>query len=247
MRPCRVVEIETPKRYRLNGLWFGPVKPRTVIVWVHGLHSSAFSRAALIDALTDDETAVLAFNNRGHDSVTQIVRRIKSKEKKMPAGAAHELFTDCVDDIDGAIAFAEQSGALKLAGRAKVAKATSIARAMCRGGKEHELMPARYWRKPVDARRFLSLYTPDSIEQSIFSYFEEESRSKMLRSIKAPILTLLAERDEYADRPASRIARWFEREVQAVHRVDIIPGATHGFSEAVAETARAIQDWLRER
>ena len=70
MQPCHVVEIETPKKVRLNGLWFGPKRPKRAILWVHGLGSSAFSKIGIFDYLIDKDTAVLAFNNRGHDKVS---------------------------------------------------------------------------------------------------------------------------------------------------------------------------------
>lgn len=292
MRACNVVEIETPKGFRLNGLLFGPAHAHQVIIWIHGLGSSTFSRADLIDLLVDDTTAVLAFNNRGHDNVTRIVRvGARNKSKKVLAGAAHEFFTECVDDIDGAVAFAKSLGAsrvylaghstgcqkavywaskrqggvgvsgimllgplsdyvgmLKKHSAAKLAKIAAVARAMVKAGKEHELIPRKNWdEEPDDAQRFLSLYTPDSIEQSIFSYFDEDRRSKLFRAVRVPILTLLAEKDEYADRAASKIARWFEREGQASQQISIIVGAGHSFSESVSYTADVIKEWLRVR
>ncbi len=107
MRPAHVVDILTPKKVQLNGLWFGPRKPKRVIVWVHGLGSSAFSKGPIVDALIDAETAVLTFNNRGHDKVS-VVSRGKAR---IYGGSAHEVFTDCVDDIEGAIRLAKSSGA----------------------------------------------------------------------------------------------------------------------------------------
>lgn len=125
MRPAHVVEILTPKKVLLNGLWFGPSfaqaskgkpqKPKTAIIWVHGLASSAFSKLGIVEKLTDTDTAVLTFNNRGHDVVTRVLQLSgKKKTKKILAGAAHEVFTDCVDDIQGAVNFAKRQGAKKI-------------------------------------------------------------------------------------------------------------------------------------
>ena len=291
MRPCHIVDIETPKKIRLNGILFGPTRPRTVIVWVHGLGSSAFSRAELIDVLVSGDTSVLAFNNRGHDGVARVTRGGAKKSKAILAGAAHEVFTDCVDDIDGALATAQSlgaahiflaghstgcqkavywahkrkwkpiisgiillaplsdyAGAVKIYGKKALSKTTHIAHAMVKARRGSELIPRSAWSaEPDDAQRFLSLYTPDSIEQSIFSYFDDNRRSSMLRSVQVPILTLLAEKDEYADRTASRIARWFEHEVRSAHRLAIIPEASHGFSENVPQAAQTILQWLQER
>ncbi len=109
MRPCHVVEIVTPKRYLLNGLWFGPKKPKRVIIWIHGLGSSAFTKLYIVDKLVDKNTVVITFNNRGHDKVSSTSS--SGRGKHLRGGAAHEVFTDCVDDIEGAIRFAKRAGA----------------------------------------------------------------------------------------------------------------------------------------
>lgn len=104
MRPCNVVEIVTPKKFVLRGLWFGPKKPNRAIVWVHGLTGSVFGESGRISRLVNNDTAVFTFNNRGHDSVTRVSKLLKrGKKKSVLAGAAHESFTDCIDDIEGAI------------------------------------------------------------------------------------------------------------------------------------------------
>lgn len=110
MRLAHVIEIITPKKYILNGLWFGAQKPKRIVIWVHGLGSTMFSKLKIADELVDAKTAVLAFNNRGHDKVARLphARRIK---KALRGGAAHERFVDCVDDIEGAIRFAKRTGA----------------------------------------------------------------------------------------------------------------------------------------
>ncbi len=42
MDQCAVVEIYTPNKYQLNGLWFGPMIAKTGYIFIHGLSSSAF-------------------------------------------------------------------------------------------------------------------------------------------------------------------------------------------------------------
>ena len=115
MPPCFVIDdIKTPKGYLLRGLWFGPKKPKRVIVWVHGLSSSAFSMMHITSKLADTHTAVLAFNNRGFEKIADVKRVVGKKTKWIRAGAAHEVFTDCVDDIQGAINFARKAGAKRI-------------------------------------------------------------------------------------------------------------------------------------
>lgn len=108
MRPCHVIEIVTPKKFVLNGLWFGASKPKRAIIFIHGLTASAFSMRRVVDALVDRETAVVTFNNRGFEKVTEI-KWIKGKEKVwVQAGATHEIFTESADDIQGAINFVKK-------------------------------------------------------------------------------------------------------------------------------------------
>ncbi len=115
MRPAHVVEIVTPKKFTLNGLWFGPQKPKTLYIYVHGLSGSVFGEAEkrFMNVFVDSRTAVLLFNNRGHDVISKLygdAPRTKKGYKRILAGAAHEKFKDCVDDIDGAINVAVKSG-----------------------------------------------------------------------------------------------------------------------------------------
>jgi alpha-beta hydrolase superfamily lysophospholipase len=111
MRPAFHIEIITPKKVILDGLWLGPRKPKRVVIWMHGLGSSMFRKLAIMDHLLDGRTAVLTFNNRGHDKVT---RAWTLNGRTLKAGAAHEVFTECVDDIEGAIRFARSHGVKKI-------------------------------------------------------------------------------------------------------------------------------------
>jgi alpha-beta hydrolase superfamily lysophospholipase len=106
MTPTHVVQITTPRNCTLNGLWFGPRKAKKVIILVHGLTGSAFSMNPMVNALVSPSTAVLTFNSRGFGQINSI----KKGSKFLLAGTAHEVFTDCVDDIQGAINFAKKNG-----------------------------------------------------------------------------------------------------------------------------------------
>src|SRR3989344_6601617 len=115
MRTCFQIEIVTQKKVVLDGLWFGPKKARTVVILIHGLGGTLWRRIGLVDRLTDKQTAVLAFNNRGHDRVSRLVRTDRKKTGKSEwAGGACEVFTDCVDDIQGAINLAKKQGAKRI-------------------------------------------------------------------------------------------------------------------------------------
>lgn len=110
---CKVVSFITPWKYILNGLWFGGDKPKRAIVFIHGLASSAFSNHSLIVPAADQTTAVITFNNRGHDKIARIKKIDKRKKKGYSSelvGEAHEVFTDCVDDIQGVVDFLTKEG-----------------------------------------------------------------------------------------------------------------------------------------
>ncbi|MCE9541074.1 alpha/beta fold hydrolase [Candidatus Kaiserbacteria bacterium] len=111
MRPAYIVQIVTPKKFELDGLWLGPKKAKKVVVWVHGLGSSMFRKLGIADELVDNETAVLVFNNRGHDKIARIH---KTSGKSFKGGSVHEVFTECVDDIDGAVRYARENGAKQI-------------------------------------------------------------------------------------------------------------------------------------
>ena len=110
MRPCFHIEIVTPKKCVLNGLWFGPKKPKRVIIFIHGLTGSLFSMKNVVDALVDKQTAVITFNNRGFGEINTVKRKSGGKSKWILAGAGHEVFTESIDDIQGAINFVKKAG-----------------------------------------------------------------------------------------------------------------------------------------
>lgn len=114
MTPCHLVEIETPKKYLLNGLWFGPRKAKRAVVFVHGLSGSVFSMQYVVQALARGDTAVLAFNNRGFGVINRVKRRRGKKTVSETIGAAHERFADCADDVQGAVDFARSAGAREI-------------------------------------------------------------------------------------------------------------------------------------
>ncbi len=111
MVPCFAIDdIITPKKFLLSGLWYGPKRAKRAVIFVHGLGGSMWSRSTVLRQLADPRTAVLTFNNRGHDKVAFIARAGKNHHTDTPGGAAHEVFTDCIDDIEGAINFVRKQG-----------------------------------------------------------------------------------------------------------------------------------------
>ena len=87
-------------------LWYGGMKPRRAIVFVHGLGSNAFAYHDYLTPLADRKTAVIFFSNRGHDQVSRIKRSSPKgtrQQRSLIAGAANEVFAECVDDIQGVV------------------------------------------------------------------------------------------------------------------------------------------------
>ncbi len=282
MRAANIVEILTPKRYVLNGLWLGPKKSKRVFIWVHGLGSSMFSKLAIAEKLVDRDSAVLMFNNRGHDKVASIKR---TDGTYLKAGAAHEVFTESVDDIQGAVNFAKRNGAKdvylighstgcqksvywayktkgkgvkgiillapvsdyeaerKLQGVAKIARATKVVRALITRGKKHELLPPGLWHEDLDAQRFLSLYTPDSIEE-IFSYGQFTKVPRILRSVRIPLLAFWAENDEFGLSIGRKVSDWFNLHMENGDFL-IVPKVKHSFSGAEKEIAETVREWVK--
>jgi pimeloyl-ACP methyl ester carboxylesterase len=111
MRPCFHIKITTPKKVMLNGLWWGPARAKHVFIFVHGLTGSAFSSQSLVDALASRDTAVLTFNNRAFEQVSTYKRKRGKQTQYLTGGTAHEVFTECVDDIAGATSAAKKNGA----------------------------------------------------------------------------------------------------------------------------------------
>ena len=77
------IKLQTSGGFLLDALWCGPLHPKTVFIFIHGLGSNVFSHHELLSPLVNEETSVLFFSNRGHDTVTtvkKIDRRKKHRE-----------------------------------------------------------------------------------------------------------------------------------------------------------------------
>lgn len=289
MQLAHVIRIVTPKKFVLDGFWFGPASAKRVIVHVHGLGSSAFS-CSVVREWVGRDTAVVTFSNRGHDAVARVKRlRPDGKHDSITSGSAHEVFTDCVDDIQGAVDFVKAAGVRDVilsghstgcqkivyyaartaakpdravrglillapisdyagteerVGKRVYARALAAATKAVRSGKPHALLSEKVWARPIDAQRWLSLYTPGSAEE-IFTYAQPRRAPRTLRRSKLPLLVLLAEKDEYADRPALDIARWFAANSNAgCGTVQIVPDVGHGFTGAEKPVRRLVRWWL---
>lgn len=286
MIPAHIQTLITEDGLQLDAILFGEPNTEIGFVFVHGLSSSAFSHYDILPA--DSAHLSLSIHNRGHDEVTGI-KRVNPNTKKgyewYPGGKAHEIFTECVYDIQAGIDYLktlgikqlflighstgcqksiyylsrtgkqhEVSGAILICPMSDyafalhsedpqaLARATRYARKMVENGKSSALLPSDVWPEVLDAQRFLSLYTPESVE-NIFTYAQPEVKPDLLQNITVPLLILIAENDEYADRPTSEIADWFtSRTYNAT--VHLIEGSLHGLTDKSDEVRNFITNWL---
>ena len=109
--PCFQIEVVTPEKIQLDGLWFGPSHPKKAIIFVHGLASTAF-KTKMARSWVSQSTAVITFGNRGHDKIASVRKILRNRKgyKSILAGEAHEIFTDCADDIQGVVNFVKKRG-----------------------------------------------------------------------------------------------------------------------------------------
>ncbi|GIW59801.1 MAG: hypothetical protein KatS3mg087_0867 [Patescibacteria group bacterium] len=117
MANAKTIFFETRQGVMLRGLWLGGVAAKKVIVFVHGLGGSLFSGYNYLSEIASEDTAVVLFENRGHDWVTRIKVRdsgAKGGVGYISGGGAMEVFTDCVDDLMGVADFVRGQGAVEV-------------------------------------------------------------------------------------------------------------------------------------
>jgi pimeloyl-ACP methyl ester carboxylesterase len=104
---------------KLPGLLYTPDKPtEKVAIWLHGMRSSIFYNSTWMNALGEELTkrqiACFSFNNRGaYDAKTlRLAEDVKVEEEdgRFQGGSFYELISDCVYDIDGAVAYLREAG-----------------------------------------------------------------------------------------------------------------------------------------
>ena len=291
MNEYAIASFQTPDKLLLQGLWLGPAKPATVYIFVHGLGSTMFSQIELAQSLAAKDTAVLVFNNRGSGTITGVKKVTNTKKgyTRETIGMAHEVFEECINDISGAVSYAQARGPRRIflvghstgcqksvyylskkkasavagavllapmsdyATSAKevppkvLARAVAYARKLVASGKSHDLLPLSVWPQLSDAQRFLSLNTPESVEE-LFSYAVPKKKPRLLQSVRQPLLIVLAGDDEYADRPNIEIAQWFEQTTAKQEtQVVLMPNSTHNFNGHDKELKQHIVSWAALR
>jgi alpha-beta hydrolase superfamily lysophospholipase len=114
---CELVEFQTTDKLMLPGLLYEPSqKTKKAVIFLHGMSSSIFYQVKLMntmaEALAKQDTAFLAFNNRG----ANLLQRLKKNgsDKSQITGMSYDLIKDCVKDIDGAVKYLTKFGYTEL-------------------------------------------------------------------------------------------------------------------------------------
>lgn len=286
MIPANIITLVTKDSIQLSAILFGSPSSETGFIFLHGLGSSAFSHNEVLPS--GEKYLSLYIHNRGHDELASLKKLNPAKEKGydwFPGGQAHEIFSDCIYDIQAGVDYLKNLGVKKifLVGHSTgcqktiyylsrlpikndisgailicpmsdysatlstvepslLAKASNHARNMVKVGEPNKLLPGYLWPETLDAQRFLSLCTPDSTEE-IFSYCQPDKKPELLQKVFNPLLVLLAENDEYADRPISEIAKWFSDNTNNA-TVQLIEGSLHSLTGKNELIQKKITNWL---
>ncbi len=109
-----------------------------------------------------------------------------------------------------------------------------------------EILQTGYLYFPVTPNRFLSLYTPNSLEDQ-FDYGDPRPRMTHFSQITKPLLVVFAGKDEYADRSVNKIKKVFDESQRSTnYKSVIIPGAVHGFDDLENEFVEKIIKWIKD-
>ena len=113
---------------------------------------------------------------------------------------------------------------------------------ICEGKGDNLLFGYHFF--PLTPKRFISLFDPRSSED-VFDYGEEEPKLVMFSKIKIPLLVILSQKDEVADRPIKEIQQAFDSHTTSpIYKSVIIPDALHRYNGHEPEVVSVIIDWI---
>jgi len=99
---------------KLQGLLFEPeIKSSTLVLHIHGMAGSFYENSfipVMAKNYTEANISFLAFNNRGHDYLCDLIKITSDGTDSLLGGAAYELIEDSLFDIEGAISFVKALG-----------------------------------------------------------------------------------------------------------------------------------------
>ena len=96
------------------------------------------------------------------------------------------------------------------------------------------------------ARRFLSLHTPGTAEDT-FPYYDASAQWKAMESIRTPLVVIFGSRDECLDRPAQKLIETFRAHAPLAKSFScsIIKNANHGFKGKEKQLSHSIIYWIK--
>ena len=103
-----LVRINSTDRIEMPGILYTPDKTtKRIVIHIHGLNGN-FYENRFIDTLaktyTDKGIALLTFNNRGKDFITELIKG----NEYVVIGGSLERFKDCLLDIEGVINYVKE-------------------------------------------------------------------------------------------------------------------------------------------
>jgi alpha/beta superfamily hydrolase len=109
------VRFFTEDDIELQGLYFAPsnTQAHAGIIHVHGLAGNFYENRFidyLAKTVVEKGYAFLAFNNRGHDYLSDLLKKSGSDWSYILGGGAHEIFDECLYDIDAALNLMQNRG-----------------------------------------------------------------------------------------------------------------------------------------
>lgn len=286
---AELVSFLSPKNIQLFGVYKSKNQSKSAFLFIHGLGSSVFKKLDLISNLESKDYSVLAFNNRGSGIINSYNKIAKYQKKSKIYGTAHEIFSDCRDDISGAINYLKKekkikniilvghstgcqksvyylanrnydrsvkalvllapisdfSSIYKLMDKKIIDKAQALALNLVKNKKENTLLDLNIWPYYLDAQRFLSLYTKNSLE-NIFHYNQDSKKSSLLKKVKVPIFSLIGTEDRFLDDKPENINKWIlDNSFNKKTNTEIILGAGHSFSTYEKIISDKIKVWLK--
>jgi alpha-beta hydrolase superfamily lysophospholipase len=108
--------------------------------------------------------------------------------------------------------------------------------------KGDEILGGRHF-FPMTPKRWLSLLAPGS-KEDVFNYGDKKNVLSAFAKIRKPLLIVLSELDETADRPIEEIKQAFDTHTKSPsYKSVIIPGATHSYTGKEKEFVREVVSW----
>lgn len=110
------VEFETNDGLTLPGLLYQPKNSKKVVISLHGNGGSSVfysnqKNTVLAETFATKNISLFVFNNRGAHIIKKLNVKTKSGEvERKTYGMAYEKIKECVEDIEGAIAFLTKQG-----------------------------------------------------------------------------------------------------------------------------------------